>query len=80
MEALAFPFAAATVFTVGGYGIVQAKRHADAIGATLALVLVICLLLTLSLLLSQHATGACASQSDMCFAPWEMQSQAMMAL
>lgn len=70
MEALVVPFTAATVFTLGGYGIMQTKRHADAIGVALGLVVLSCALLTLTLLLNEAAAGSCASASDLCYAPF----------
>ena len=70
MEALVVPFTAATVFTLGGYGIMQAKRHADAIGIALGLAVLTCALLALTLLLNEAAAGACIAASDLCYAPF----------
>jgi hypothetical protein len=69
METLAFPLTVATVFTLGGYGIVQAKRHAEIIGAVLGFAALSCALLAAMLYLSQLTIGHCAIASDICFAP-----------
>lgn len=50
---LAMPLIVAVVFTLGGYGIVRAERHAEAIGAVLGCVFVNCAVLAVLALLGQ---------------------------